>query len=97
MGCTGASWSPPCSPHTKAEECACPTLPLALPSILATAALGPANGENELEFSRDKAAWADSAALLAVGIAGSLGTLPSRLTFKELFLGDMVFFICLET
>ena len=94
MGCTGANLSPPCSPHTKAEECACPILPLALPSILATALLGPTNGENGFELIRDKATRAVLAALLAGELAGVLGVSPLHL-LKERVL-DVLGLLCLE-
>ena len=89
MGCTGVNLSPPCSPHTKAKECACPILPLALPSILATALLGPANGENGFELIRDKATWAALTALLAGELAGVLGVSPLHL-LKEQVLDELV-------
>ena len=94
MGCTGANLSPPCSLHTKAEECACPILPLALPSILATALLGPANGENGFELIRDKATWAALAALLVGELAGVFGVVPLHL-LKERVL-DKLGLLCLE-
>ena len=72
----------------------CQGPPLALPSILATALLGPANGGGGFELIRDKATRAALAALLAGELAGVLGVAPLHL-LKERVLDELVL-LCLE-